>query len=221
MSASVPAAFTSALSRVITTRSTFGDRMDEHGAARDPASDKSHGYFVGVLQKVYDALKPRMSPDVQDDLNNRFAGLTVYEPSEDFLNAPDIERPAPADMADDVTYEAEQANDPGEVLFAYILMLKDLDKIRCRIKWLWENVRNGISDLTAAALATNTACDLARNMIEDIAPLLERHGGVVKIAHIYSGLNAWQTRYLWLVPSTLPSQLGTEPNKQGNLGNRY
>lgn len=185
MSAEIPAAFTSALSRVITTRSTFGDRMDEHGAARHPASDKRHGYFVGVLQKVYDALKPRMSPDVQDDLNNRFAGLTVYEPSEDFLNAPDIEHPAPADKADDVAYEAEMADDMEEALFAYTLMITDLDKIRYHVEWLWKNVREGGTDLATAALATNTACDLSRNMIEDIAPLFKKHGGALHVTQTF------------------------------------
>lgn len=182
--ASIPATFISALSRVITTRSAFGDRMAEHGAERDPESDKRHGYFVGVLQKVYEALKPRMPPATQEDLNNRFAGLTVYEPSEEFLNAPDIERPAPPEKATsgDATYEAEPMEDLEEVLFAYTLMITDLGKIRSYIEWIWKNVRDGVSDLAAAALATNTACDLARNMMEDVLPLFKRYGGAVEIA---------------------------------------
>lgn len=78
--------------------------------------------------------------------------------------------------------EAELMDDLEEALFAYTLMITGLNKVRSHIGWIWKNVSDGLSDLAAAALATNTACDLARNKMEDVLPLFERHGGAVEIA---------------------------------------
>lgn len=167
--------------------------MVPRSTTRQTRSTRS--YFVRILEGVLKALKPRMSPAVQDgthvptassaasanELGGRFARLAVYEPSEEFLNAPDIERPPPA-ADDNAAYEAEPLKDFEEALFAYALMIEDLNKIRSHVQWIWRNYRDGILDLAAAALTTNTACDLARNLMEDVVPLFQVHGGAVNIA---------------------------------------
>lgn len=190
---SVPLAFASTLNRVISTRSGFGGRLAELGNSPAASADAKHSYFVGVLEKVREVLKPRVPPasqdaasasttsDTLDEVGGRFATLSVYEPSEEFLNAPDIERPVPVED-DKAIYVAEPLQDLEEALFAYTLMINDLIKIRAQIEWIWTNYRDGLFELAAAAIATNTACDLARNLMEDMAPMFKAHGGAIEIA---------------------------------------
>lgn len=189
---SVPLVFANTLNRVIITRSGFGNRLAGLGNSTDFSADSKHLYFVEVLEKVRDVLKPRCPPasedvasthlpsDPVDKIGGRFAGLSVYEPSEEFLNAPDIERPTPVSK-DNATYVAESLHDFEEALFAYTLLIQDLTKIRGRIQWIWTIYRDNRLDLAAAAIATNTACDLARNMMEDVEPSFKAHGGAVQV----------------------------------------
>ena len=60
-------------------------------------------------------------------------------------------------------------------------MVNDLNKIRSRIKWIWSNYKDGGHlSLAAAAVATNTAIDLARNISDGVMPMAENHGGAWK-----------------------------------------
>ncbi|KAK1987255.1 hypothetical protein LZ30DRAFT_799281 [Colletotrichum cereale] len=45
------------------------------------------------------------------------------------------------------------------------------------VSWIWSNHREGVFDLAAAAVATNTAISIARGLIEDVAPLLDTQDG--------------------------------------------
>lgn len=193
---SVPLTFINTLNRVISTRSRFSERLSLHGAHVDIDSDFRHSYFTGILEQVLDILKPRTSPSTQDaaqagaegpsaslgNLGGKFAKLDVYEPSEEFLNAPAIERPSPV-KNDDAIYETDPGATLEDAMFAYMLMLEDLDKIRAQVGWIWSQHRDGLLDLAAAAVATNTACDLARNLTEEFVPMFATHGGPVKVAN--------------------------------------
>lgn len=193
---SVPLAFANTLDRVIATRSRFSNRLAQTGASNDASANSTHSYFVGVLEKVREVLKPRFPPASQDaasarppsdpvgEVGGRFANLSVYEPSEEFLNAPDIERPAPV-KKENVNYVAESLRDLDEVLFAYTLLINDLMVIRNRIQVIWTNYRETGFDVVAAAVATNTACDLARHMMEDMGPSFKAHGGVVRVGRMF------------------------------------
>lgn len=193
---SVPSVFTTTLNRVIATRSGFSGQMADLGDSPSTSANSSHSYFVGVLEKVREILKPRTTPASQkaaspptpldpiNQLGGRFARLHVYEPSEEFVAAPDIERPAKVSK-DNATYIAEPLQDLPEVLFAYALLVNDLVTIRGRIQWIWTNYRRGDFDLVACAIATNTACDLARNMMEDSEPMFKAYGGAIEIGKIF------------------------------------
>ncbi|KAH6652650.1 hypothetical protein BKA67DRAFT_518867 [Truncatella angustata] len=194
---SVPSSFASTLDRLIKVRGTFGDQLAEHGDAPNTAAQARHSFFVGVLEKVKEVLKPRVQGSPKGDkasasteeVSNRFAGLSVYEPSEEFLNAPELERPKQPSN-DSTVYEAEPMTSYEDVMYAVGFMVNDLNKIRSRIDWIWSNYKTGIFDLAAAAVATNTAIDLARKIIEDVMPLTEAHGGAWKILNRFYQVQA-------------------------------
>ncbi|KAK8045826.1 hypothetical protein PG996_013890 [Apiospora saccharicola] len=179
----VPVSFRSTIDRVIAARSTFGSQLSQHGQAVDEKQDENHQYFVGVLEKVRDVLRPfvrapRTEADASaDEITNRFTGLAVYEPSEAFLNAPDVERPAKA-KEDNATYEAEIDSSFEEAIFALTALINDMNRVRAHIRWIWSNFKSGLFDLAAAAITTNTAIDLVRDMVADVMPVLAPHGGI-------------------------------------------
>ncbi len=139
-----------------------------------------------VLEKVREVLKPSMlagaddrtAASTDDYLSNRFASLAVYEPSQQFLDAPDIERPSKPPGDDDTIYEAESMSSFEDAIFALTALINDMNRIRAHIRWIWSNYKIGIFDLAAAAITTNTAIDLVRNMMVDVLPLLQKNGGV-------------------------------------------
>ncbi|OBR02075.1 Ank-repeat protein mbp1 [Colletotrichum higginsianum IMI 349063] len=195
---SVPDAFFTTIDRLIDLRSGFRRRLSDYGLEPDDKSDERHQYFVAVLKAVREALRPRAAAatvpteadnaadtgrtapkESSDDLSNRFAALSVEEPSQAFLdafrNAPHA-RPEPRGK-DPVSYEAEPQTSLEDVFFAFTVLVNDLSRIRSRIEWIWSEHRNGIFDLAAAAVATNTAISVARGWIEDISPLLGAQDG--------------------------------------------
>ncbi|WYZ36123.1 hypothetical protein EsH8_XI_000006 [Colletotrichum jinshuiense] len=198
---SVPPVFFTTIDRLIRLRSGFGGRLSDNELDLDPESAERHGYFVSILMAVREALRPRTAfatastteteaaadagdtapKDSSKDLSNRFAALSVDEPSQAFLeafrNAPH-ERPAPRDE-DPASYEAEPQTSIEDVLFAFTVLVNDLDRTRARIEGIWSGVSDGTFDLAAAAVATNTAISVARGMIEEVAPLLDAQDGGV------------------------------------------
>ncbi|XXH04045.1 GTP cyclohydrolase II [Hypoxylon texense] len=193
---SIPTSLITTLRRVIAIRGGFGDKLAEEGAIKDKLNDQKHGYFVGILRKVRDVLQPRTKPSkaastpkrtsekedavATDGFVNQFAALKMYEPSEDFANTPDVERPKPSEGTN-VTYEAEPLTSLEDVIIATTMLINDLNVIRSRVEWIWSNWRDGFFDLAAAAIATNTAIDLARNLMDDVVPLIKDCGGLQHI----------------------------------------
>ncbi|KAI0521398.1 hypothetical protein F5B22DRAFT_634763 [Xylaria bambusicola] len=181
---SVPDTVRTTIDRVIAVRSGFGAKLEKHGKVLSEVSDAKHQYFIGVLEKVRQVLMPLMlvsdmpqDKPTDEKLSNRFAGLAVYEPSQEFLGAPAVERPAKTG-GDTVVYEAEIETSFGHAIFALASVINDMNRVRAHVRWIWSNYRIGIFELAAAAIATNTAIDLVRNMMEDILPLLNRNGGL-------------------------------------------
>ncbi|KAK8149329.1 hypothetical protein G3M48_007417 [Beauveria asiatica] len=110
-------------------------------------------------------------------LQNRFAGLTVDEPSEAFLSAPNIQRPTkPA--ADPVDYAAEPPTSFEDAIFALWVLMNDMNQARASIRSVWEFFKVGGFDVVPAAVTTNTVIELVRSMMEDVLPLVEMHGGL-------------------------------------------
>ncbi|KAL4866934.1 hypothetical protein BDV12DRAFT_172098 [Aspergillus spectabilis] len=197
---SVPATFIAVLERAISVRRDHGVQAETKrspGAQSQKSSDR-HNYFIGILEHVQRALRPYMSSDnVKDPLTqplddssvknkvgnlaNRFEGLDVQEPSEAFLQAPDVPMPLPTDDKAELDYEVEQPRDFEEAYFAFCLLLQDLREMQAVIKQTWEGYQLGMFDLVSASLMTNCAIDFARHMEEEIQQLLNEHGGVMTI----------------------------------------
>ncbi|KAK4111504.1 hypothetical protein N656DRAFT_837525 [Canariomyces notabilis] len=167
----VPSSFVSVINRVIA----------------DDDSNQRHSYFVGVLKKVRDVLKPRMPAgaseptsrqlDEPENLSNMFSALTVYEPSEEDLESffVSMASPTPEKPEQDIVYEAEAQTSIVDAMYPYMTMYTDLDRIRHQIRWIWATYQIGMVDLVAAAIATNSAIGLARSLIDDVLPALQPH----------------------------------------------
>lgn len=197
----VPESLVDTINRVIRVRSSFGSHLKDHGLEPSEEGDNKHSFFVRVLEQVRDALRPRMSAlaaerqpvlaalatpsSSRPTLVNQFEALKIYEPSSEFLDAPDIQRPQPTALpSEKVVYEAEASarTDLEDAIFTFALMIDDMNKIRQEVKRIWAGYRDGMFDLAAAAVATNTAVDLARSLADEIEPLFRPHGGVWKVA---------------------------------------
>ncbi|KAK0666605.1 hypothetical protein QBC41DRAFT_397761 [Cercophora samala] len=183
----VPDVFATVINRVIKVRSEFPDQLNEHGGNIDLESDDRHSFFVGILEKVRDVLRTRMPTTAAetmpqpkadtDKLTNLFDMLKVYEPSEG-LDTPTVPEPSTRKPSSEpqVVYEAEQRTSLEDALVAYTMLMNDLSKIRARISWIWSNYRTGLFDAAAAAIATNSAIDIARNLMEEMLPIFKQHG---------------------------------------------
>ncbi|KAF4962542.1 hypothetical protein FSARC_9320 [Fusarium sarcochroum] len=190
----VPHRLAVALERVIWVRKSFAQRLGQSGARKDRRSDASHSYFVGVLEKVRDYLKPFMEAgvfqpedsssktDKKSDhvFKNMFDVLNVYTPSESFLNAPDVATPTPAPTEE---YTVEEADTWEDAVFAYMALLGDLDHLKQEVFSLWSKYSAGKLDLAAVAVATNMAFELAHSMEDEVRSLLDQHEGAATIAN--------------------------------------
>ncbi|KID82807.1 hypothetical protein MGU_09899 [Metarhizium guizhouense ARSEF 977] len=186
-SVKVPHDLTVALERVIWVRKNFLKRLLDSGAEIEPGSDERHSFFVGVLEKVRDCLKPLMETGSfnadeaaekageksQEAFKNMFDVLQVYAPSESFLNAPDV---APK-SATVLEYTVDRDESIEDAIFALVALLGDYSRLRQEIKSLWADYEANRLDLAAAAVATNMAFELARSLEDEITPIIRKHDG--------------------------------------------
>ncbi|KAI0480886.1 hypothetical protein GGR56DRAFT_688239 [Xylariaceae sp. FL0804] len=205
-SISVPVVVKRTLDRVISIRSEFATRLEEHGTVRDKFEDLAHEFFTGVLTQVRDLLRPLMSPSVDTasamapvpgadkksgtarsmkNLTNRFAGLTVQETVEELPDEPEIERPKRV-KGDNIPYEAEPSLSIEDFLITLDMVFNDLSDIREAIKSIWTGYKQDTHELTSAAVATNTGVSIARDLLGEVEPLFKDFGGIQAVlGHIY------------------------------------
>ncbi|KAF5009428.1 hypothetical protein FDECE_4360 [Fusarium decemcellulare] len=219
---SVPQVFFNTLHRVISVRSSFGAELARHDAKPDAESDAKHSYFVGILEKVREVLKPFKPPtasgssDAVDTLTNQFDALEVYEPSQDFLDAPDIARPQPAGQ-DAAIYEADPSPTLEEALVAFNMMCKDLGDIREFISNVWSKLvsEDGKSmDPAVLAVVTNTGIEFAANIIEEMLPIFNEYGGAFAISEQYMACLLKQQ-------SESPEEFGNRMGEPSSLDTHY
>ena len=188
----VPASFVSVLDRAITVRKRHHNwwyrKSEKEGGNSDQEkkSNQSHDYFIGVLERIREILRPRMSPELRKDLIvepverastskkpaidhmvNLFENLAIEEPSEAFLNFKPIAAGQRPNNTPQVEYRLNRAQDLEEVRFAVHCLFNDFNNIREYLQQVWDGYKQGAFDLVAASITTNTAIDFARHLQED------------------------------------------------------
>ena len=194
---SVPGSLVKALNRAIALRK-------DHGSASEASDgpDESHAHFLGVLEKTREILKPRsptemvndrltrpISEDISDEskndeILNRFQGLGLEEPSQQFLDAPDVKpatRPDPERMP---KYEVETEKSRMEEYLAAHCLLQDVRNIRGFVCALWKNYREGM-DICAVAITVNTAIDFVRTLEQDLVQQYPAMRDYESIIHLF------------------------------------
>ncbi|EYE92270.1 uncharacterized protein EURHEDRAFT_415694 [Aspergillus ruber CBS 135680] len=193
----VPKGFASSLHRAIAVRRSHGADVSEalEKTTESQASDDRHSYFIGVLEHVRDILRPLMPESLKnkepetksvdaEKLSNVFNKLELFEPSEDFLDAPGPIPSGSGEPPSAALYEAERLHDLEEALLLFQLLVQDMGKIRAVILKTWSGYKMGMFDLVSASVTTNTAVDIARRMEEDAQPIFDKHGGSEKLLQL-------------------------------------
>lgn len=200
----VPHFLTTRLLRAINLRKQHAVEKQDTGELL-PGSGESHGYFLGILERVMEILKPRMSSSLIDDpltrpesdlrsrtqdqedaegLRNMFDGLDVDEPSQTFLDAPDIKPEVKKEFMDGPTFEAESVSSMEEEYLALHCLFQDISHIRSLVKQLWQNYKEGL-DLVAISITVNTAIDFVRSLGEDVEKSFPRRTGFKNMAKLF------------------------------------
>jgi hypothetical protein len=162
--------FNAALDRVILVRSSFSQKLEVAGKAINVVSDSRHAFFVSVLEQVRDSIKPLLSadafdftcvhkavpkPDASDTRNsplqNLFEVLNVYEPSAEFLAAPDI-APPPQPSELEATVEVPD-DDIFEACFATTSLMDDISRLRAEVAEPWARHHAGEVELATVSVA--------------------------------------------------------------------
>ncbi|KAJ4385057.1 hypothetical protein N0V85_008287 [Neurospora sp. IMI 360204] len=196
---SVSPAVLSVLNRAISARSNFRQLLgNQQDIELDPHSDGAHQHFVGILEKVRKVLLSKM-PSVSStgdgaigaqDLSNRFGHLQIQEPSPNVVKAePSRPKPEQTDNSperEDMTeYMAEEPSSRSDALAAYCMLFQDVTIIRRAIVEIWTGVRNGTTDYVAAAMATDAAVGMIRDIEDTVASVMKPHGGISFIMRLF------------------------------------
>jgi hypothetical protein len=187
----VPATFIAVLDRAIVTRKEHHrlwqskDDSSESDSRFQNSAEDTHLYFIGVLEKVREILTPLKCPQDPEKINtapsqevsdasnhlshftNQFDALEVEEPSEGFASAESASGEQKTAETPKLQYGVDTFSIKGESHYAFTLILGDLDDMRQYLQFVWTGYRTGSYSLTAAALTTDTAIELARELHDD------------------------------------------------------
>lgn len=195
----VPIALLKVLDRAIKLRKQFSSAA---GESANP--DEGHAYFLAILEKTREILKPHSAREVadeglnesssetrpqeapeQEEIANIFDNLDLEEPSQEFLDAPGTESAPPTDKEDlRPKYEIEAPKTKEEEYLAAHCLLTDVRNIRRFLSALWKDYREGM-DLCAASITVNTAIDFVRELELDIVRRFPAKTDYLSIIEIY------------------------------------
>ena len=204
---SVPGSLVKALNRAIALRK-------DHGSASESsdAPDESHAHFLAVLEKTREILKPRSPTEMvndrltrpisedgsgeskNDEMLNRFQGLGLEEPSQNFLDAPDVKPASRSDTERMPKYEVETEKSRMEEYLATHCLLQDVRNIRGFVCALWKNNQEGM-DICAVAVTVNTAIDFVRTLEQDLVrqyPAMRDYESIIDLFDVAQCLNRGQ-----------------------------
>ncbi|KAM0797735.1 hypothetical protein BDR22DRAFT_431292 [Usnea florida] len=209
----VPMALAKALNRAIKLRQQHNERsrgQTGSGLSTDVEdSNESHSHFLGILENVREILQglmpsemhgnllsqPTSTPSWQEgsgtcgktQISNIFEHLHIHEPSQEFLDAPDVERAISADAAGEPMYEAEKLCDIEEQYTASHCFFQDVKNIRFFLRQLWTSYKDGGLNLVSVSITTNTAIEFVRSMEQDLLHRFPEKSDYESIVHIFYG----------------------------------
>ncbi|PCG88965.1 Hypothetical protein PENO1_107300 [Penicillium occitanis (nom. inval.)] len=151
----------------------------------DSTTNKRHAHFITTLEQICETLewkttqfsKPPPTSDVQSDdgdaerfLTNKFAVLMVEEPRD---TAQTQKTPAESKKIVKVTVDEEDDNEAtdshlSQLFFKTLCLLQDLNNIRTFISITWSEYRDKKIDLMNAAVVTDSALQLSRDLVEEV-----------------------------------------------------
>ncbi|KAL6230066.1 hypothetical protein BDW75DRAFT_223613 [Aspergillus navahoensis] len=198
----------------------------------DPADNKRHAHFITALEQICETLERKTNqpskPDAKqppptseaqsDDANdsrflNKFAVLTVEEPQN---TAQTQSTPAELKKIVKVTVVEEDDNEAadsylGHLFFKTLCLLQDLHNMRLFISITWSEYRDKKIDLMNAAVVTDSALQLARDLVKEVEAdwRTSRMGKRDDVQHLVYNL-AVLTRGVSAAPST---EIGLPYNK--------
>lgn len=186
----VPGSVVETLNRAIELRSQHNSWFREQNASDKPIeevkADENHSYFLGILERTLEILRPHMPSDMINDLlceplselgvnedpgekttsqiRNIFDSLDVQEPSQEFLARPGVSVPR---STTEHRYKAKVVHSLEEQYLAAHCLFQDLRNLRSFLRQLWASYRTGETNLVAASITTNTAIDFVRDIEQD------------------------------------------------------
>ncbi|KAL4861952.1 hypothetical protein BDV12DRAFT_56795 [Aspergillus spectabilis] len=195
----------------------------------DPTDNKRHAHFITALEQICETLERKTNqPDAKqppptseaqsDDANdsrflNKFAVLTVEEPQN---TAQSQSTPAELKKIVKVTVVEEDDNEAadsylGHLFFKTLCLLQDLHNMRLFISITWSEYRDKKIDLMNAAVVTDSALQLARDLVKEVEAdwRTSRMGKRDDVQHLVYNL-AVLTRGVSAAPST---EIGLPYNK--------
>ncbi|KAE8150660.1 hypothetical protein BDV25DRAFT_154053 [Aspergillus avenaceus] len=160
----------------------------------DTESNIRHAHFVSALERICDTLEwrtnesvnphtrnpppPSETPDDDADLDmfmNKFAVLTVEEPSieereespKKFKTSSELQKVVKVELAENDEDGATESYF-GPMFFKAFCLFQDLHTMRAFISRTWSEYRDKKIDLMNAALVTDCALQLARDMAQEV-----------------------------------------------------
>ncbi|KAI0897040.1 hypothetical protein F4806DRAFT_420737 [Annulohypoxylon nitens] len=194
----VPMSLSAALRRAIKLRGEFSGLLRESGYDLNVLATKSHEHFVGILARVCNILQPRMTfgrkpsdegetaPEIDNGFENYFGCLSCEdqspEQSDDNTFIPDSD-------FNKINYTAKEDNNIDDVLFALYQVMGDINEIRTQLIETWDqvfihNTAYSPYPLTSAAMLTSLGIELARDLMEGVSQICEKHGGIHRLIGI-------------------------------------
>ncbi|GAB1320995.1 hypothetical protein MFIFM68171_11205 [Madurella fahalii] len=196
----ISVAFSKAIERAIEVRKGFVVLLEKAGATLDMTSDEKHKFFVGVLEKVRDTLRPPFWQSAQG-AKKKAGGLDETESLAEALNSgqsdcgvltanlfdvlkaydvPEIDLTAAEGPTEEEQQSAVETDAKAKeaVLIDCESELQNTAADRFLAKALWESYANRQISLSSVAIATNTALDLARRIEEEVSHIFKPDGYV-------------------------------------------
>ena len=91
-------------------------------------------------------------------VHNKYSELSSDDSEDDAEDTPDIDLPRVSSSIPNATFEPEMLR--AEAIYAIVMFLGDMERVRLYIEALWKDYKLGDVDLITAAVTTNTAIDL-------------------------------------------------------------